>query len=779
MAYTEVQKIDFIRSISPETKLIDDVLIPVFENIKQYKVIKTHGMNENGKDIVLINDNPLGKKAYTAVIVKNEGITNASTSKDKEIVATVSTQIVMCIDSGFYSIEENKKVNFNDIIVITSKGISNSARQQFIDIANQHRFTNISFWETKEIIEYVDKYLPEIYLVSSGVLSKYFHIIKEKCESLNELKKIAIYNNAERHLSDVYIEPILFNKSDKIVNGKATTIYNQSTLSKILKNNGHYLITGAAGAGKSTLIRSEIYRMILDYENRRDDKLPVFIKIKNLIKYYIDSNNHNIICNYLCDEFQLSKEETEYLLSKKDNLIFFFDGYDELASQNEKDTFFKILDYIEGCLGCSIIVTSRKIPFGIKDNFSSYNKWDLADFNITQITNFFKKWFKSQNEKLIADLKDHDLLEKLPNTPLVMTLIAILFESDNNVEIPSNLSELYRMFVDLLVGRWNLDRRIDSFYKANDKETFLTNLALYMQYNNKISCSEYELQKVFTNTAKDLGRTFNNELMKDEIIKDTNLLVINDNGEYEFRHLSFQEYFVGTYLTMSGNVHEIIEKVPHPWWSQVLYFYCGTRKINDDILPAIFESINKKDTKEKLLGIYEFGYLIQSSYKTKAQIRTSLITNAIIEYSNIIINVLNNIEDETLKKVPEIIRYLSLIEAFRMHYSSHFLIEIYQSIYEEMKKLKYDSFEKSFSLFLLTTIIASNGKVDVLADSDHVFKEYPLLLLMEEFLIRCNLLEEISDKEQLAIIKEQSRLISKRIRNNRSLYKNILEKYSA
>jgi hypothetical protein len=774
MGLSDTQKIDFVKNTATEMILLDEILIPLFTNMGIFKVIRTHGTDEKGKDIVLVSEGLFSKKNYTGVIVKNEGITNASTSRDREIVATVSTQIVMCLDSGYDSIEENKKIHFNELLVITSKNISNSAREQLVHIAINHRFNNITFWETKEIVECIDKYLPEIYMVSSGTLSKYFHILKEKCENLNELKKISIYKGEEKRLSEVYIEPKLFSKKEIIQNGKTVTEYDDTTLTKLLTRKGHYIIIGSAGAGKSTLVRSEIYRMVLDYENDKRSDLPIFLKIKNLAKYSSITECKDRIIKCICDDYQLTDEEAIYILDQQDELVFFFDGYDELSTDIEKENFNQILSNVEECYGCTIVVTTRKVDMLINGKYSLYNKWELADFSIKQITDFFNKWFRQKNEKLIADLKDHDLLDKLPNTPLVMTLIAILFESDDNVEIPSNLSELYRMFFDLLIGRWNLDRKIDSFYKANDKETFLTDLAINMHYNNRISCSKDDLLLVFQATEKKLGRKFDFEKLLDEILKDTNLLIFNENNEYEFRHLSFQEYLVGTYLTLDNKIDELIEQYPQPWWDQVLYFYCGTRKINNEVLPRIITTLVDRETKTKMLGICELGYLIQSSYKTDASIRAEVIVKSIIEYTYAIQKYINE-KDSERSKLPDIIHYLSFIEMFKMHFKSKYLDEIYENILIKMKDQKYDDFEHALALFILTTIVASNGKLEALADFDYVFKEYPLLLLMEDFQIRCQLLGEFEDKEQQDIIKERMRVIAKRIKHNRPLYKGLLE----
>jgi predicted NACHT family NTPase len=301
----------------------------------------------------------------------------------------------------------------------------------------------------------------DIYWVSNGALSKYFHTLKEKCENLNELKKIAVYKGETKKLSDIYIEPQLYKKKESIKNGRTMTIYANSTLGELLHKSDRYMISGSAGAGKSTLLRSEIYKMIINYEIKKSDKIPIFIRIKDIVKYNGD-NYESYIIEYLSREFNLTAEEINSILKAREKLVFFMDGFDELSTEDENSKFFSILNVVENFRDNTIIITSRKTKL-VNAHFIPYSKWEVSDFTIKQIANFFQKWFKDKNKQLLSDLKDHDLLDKLPNTPLVMTLIAVLFETDENVEIPANLSELYKMFTELLIGRWNLDRRIDTF----------------------------------------------------------------------------------------------------------------------------------------------------------------------------------------------------------------------------------------------------------------------------------------------------------------------------
>lgn len=772
---TYAQKIQYLNKTENEYKLMDNVLMPLFQNMNKFiKVIKTHGTDEKGKDFVLISNSTFGGYKYTAVIVKNEDITNASQKKEKEIVSTVISQIVMCLNSGYDSIEEKRKVYFSDILVVTSGVISNSARMAFVQEAENHKFNAMNFMEDKDLVNLIDLYLPEIYLINSGALSKYFHSLREKCSNVNELKKISIYKGGDKSIGDIYIEPKLYKRKENVKNGKTVTDYDEDRFCSIISKTGRYLITGNAGSGKSTLLRSEVCNLITEYELDKSKVIPLYIRIKSYAKNYCCSDDiKTCIKSYLIDEYNISADEYEEIIRDGIKLLYLFDGYDELSLDDEKSSFAKTLSFLDSEKQSSIVITSRKSNIILKDNFKLYSEWNLAEFNIKQITQFFAKWFRGQKNDLLRDLKDHDLLEKLPNTPLVMTLIAILFESDQNVEIPSNLSELYKMFTELLLGRWNLDRRIDNMYQANYKETFLTELALYLHQNNKLSCSIDEVMNVFSYTTTKLGRKFDSNTMLDELIRDTNLICEDEKGEFEFRHLSFQEYFVADYLRIKNKIDELIEVFPHPWWNQVLYFYCGLRKENDDLLPGLSIKIEKMDSKKKLLAILHMGYLLQSSYKTDAKIRKILITEQLLYFANATSAFLDSIEEAS--RFPDILKYITLIELFKTHYGSIYLDDIYEDLLSELALIKIETFEQAYVVFLLVAILARNGNIDVLVKYDYLFKDFPMLMLIEDFILRCDLLDEIESKEQREKAKEVFGEIRKRIKRNPQLFKNLLK----
>jgi len=225
-------------------------------------------------------------------------------------------------------------------------------------------------------------------------------------------------------------------------------------------------------------------------------------------------------------------------------------------------------------------------------------------------------------------------------------------------------------------------------------------------------------------------------------------------------------------MMLKAKIETLVEVFPHPWWDQVLYFYCGIRKENEDILPAIFERIPSLNLRDRLLALFHFGYLVQSSYRTHSRMRKELLEKALALFAVAMPQFIE--ETKGAFKVPEIITYLSLVEVFKLHYGSKFLTEIYESMVPEFKNLDATLFEKALALFVLCSLLSSQGNLNPLVDSEATFKQHPMLVLMEEFLVRCELLEEADDIKQRERIKDISRGIASRIRKNPNLYRKML-----
>jgi len=64
-------------------------------------------------------------------------------------------------------------------------------------------------------------------------------------------------------------------------------------------------------------------------------------------------------------------------------------------------------------------------------------------------------------DRILEDLKQSHLMKELPQSPIAAILLARLFEN-NAKDLPSNLPELYGMYLELILGKWDIDKGIES-----------------------------------------------------------------------------------------------------------------------------------------------------------------------------------------------------------------------------------------------------------------------------------------------------------------------------
>ena len=198
----------------------------------------------------------------------------------------------------------------------------------------------------------------------------------------------------------------------------------------MITKKGFYLIKGNAGTGKSTLLRSTTVRMISDFEIHKSENVPFFIKLKMLVRNFVEPAD-KFLYDYFNREYNIDGEYFNKLI-KENHLVFFLDGLDELVTDDEKNAFNQLLEQITK-ITATVILSSRNQKLSTDENLSKFEEWKINDFSFNQIKNFLNKWFNKENNELVENLKDHNLLDKLPSTPLVMTLLAILFDVDSNV----------------------------------------------------------------------------------------------------------------------------------------------------------------------------------------------------------------------------------------------------------------------------------------------------------------------------------------------------------
>ncbi len=707
-----------IEKVTDEAK-IRELLKILLPKLGFCNVIITHGKDEKGKDLVFSSVSQLGTYDWFAMVVKKGKIIGSSDT-DNNAIINIRNQIELCFEHPYYFPKENRTYYINKVIVVSGGTISANAEEQIVHKLKEK--ANIAFWTSNTLADYVEKHIPEFFSNIDIQTSNYYTRLQAEFDKLNELKSFH-YSKELKALFEVFIEPKLLVRRPKEIKSKdkieAPIEFEFRSVNSILETQGNAFVIGEPGSGKSTLLRKLVLQLIHDRRAKREyDKIPVLIKFRDVIvnKSIFEVTKSNLLVFFPDEElFNLDAKLT------KGDIILFIDGFDEISnSDGQEDTIKLLQDFTTKYPKVKVVATSRNTEFIRKrEQIADIRKMELLPLNYHQIQSFVGKWFSKDEAKktrLLNSLRDTDIMNKLPKTPLVLTLLAILFD-ENESEVPSNLTELYSMFTELFLGRWDAERKIETSYKYELKDRLLRSLAKKLHVDHFEEITPIEINSFVQKQFDERGYTLDVGSFLEEIETRSQLLIRNPRGNYQFKHLSFQEYFFSRELSETHAPQDFVwEKFLDLWWQEVIFFYCGRMKECPDILKKIIKEVPHGDLTQQFRKTMALGQLLQASYANLTIDKVECIRHGLELMIEIYHNFLKmeNLPS-MLKKASRyyIIELLSFF--FEIYYGSITLSSAMEELFE---KLAYDVIDNKvesvkevpLQLFFLSKNLSMLGK---------------------------------------------------------------------
>jgi len=154
---------------------------------------------------------------------------------------------------------------------------------------------------------------------------------------------------------------------------------------------------------------------------------------------------------------------------------------------------------------------------------------------------------------------------ELTHRPLFLTQLIILF--DNTGDLPKQPYEIYRMITLLSIREWDQERRIYrksayADFQPERKLEFLSRLAFELtcqtkttQFNHSYLLSAYK--KIRNHFSLPEGEE---KQVAEEIESHTGIIVEAGYGNYEFSHLTIQEYLCAYYMVRSPFPERVITR---------------------------------------------------------------------------------------------------------------------------------------------------------------------------------------------------------------------------
>jgi len=606
----------YIRSMS-EDEFRDEVVRPLFLR-KGLKDGRDYcGPNEEGKDCVFVTEDKLGFKVVYAVQTK-KGNMNLSKSASNSVIEA-RTQLLTALKTHIPFTKTREKL-YPTYAILCSSGKINSAARNFI--LQETGQTNVRFIDLDDLIPDLDQYFPEIWL---GIDS-------DKFPYLRKLKEILAHPLEEYALSDIlpgesgysavadgmFVKLFLYRPTFKVVKRKGIftrePTFEQFPITSLLnRKEDLLLVLGEAGSGKSTSIRRLAYE-IADKSLATGENIiiPIIIRATDLTK---DNRSIFDICNSNTSELSLENKSCFTVSDLMNgNIILFIDALDEVPNnEKRKDLLGRVLDFAKLYSKCKIVLTSRDYAFTEELNeLQRFSKFRLSPIDWKQATSIIKNLHhgKRLNKETLQEyLRRLQNVHGIELNPLLVTVFVATSDYTRK-DIPANITELFKKYTEMMLGRWDSTKGISQQYLAPLKDFLLKKLAFEMHRRRVTEISRAEGGLIFTNELKIRGRKADIEQLIEETIHRSGLFrFVGDS--IEFRHLLLQEFFAGRGIPSSDYLETIVSD---PWWQRAVLFYFGENPSDERTLERVTSNLSLRTAEEMFYSCIAIGLGLQACY---------------------------------------------------------------------------------------------------------------------------------------------------------------------
>jgi len=668
-----------VERISNEVKELHPLLKEILPNLDNVNNVEyTHGQYEKGADFVIEKyDTTLKETLYIGVVVK--------IGKIHSNLSDVERQIDEC-ELGRYFSEGKKRIKLSEIWVIINSNITNAAKEKI-----HHKFVNskISFIAGDKLLSWVDLYTPYFWHDVPTQIGKYLLNINKKMDELDTAGRLLPSDRSDEYI-ELDIIPLENQLKKKSKKDNSIDIFDELVKKDVI------VVEGDMGAGKSKLAREVVRRYASVDSYTENNIIPIFVTYRMIVdKYKLNVRD--------CINDQLGEAIGE--LKDSDITLIVIDGLDEVDAkeESEKNNINNLFDNILSESKVKAFITTRPLKNIDKEAlmYKSADKYSIKPLSTSKLIRYLDKVCLDVNisKRVIEDIKKSHLFKQLPKSPIAAILLSnLLYE--NQKELPSNLTELFSKSLELMLGRWGIEKGLytQKQYEAADKIT--GQIAMYMQDYNLDRISLLEAKDFFVNYLKDRNLDLSVDDLFDKVINRSCVFSsdIRDNVLW-FKHRSFMEFMYAKYA-ISKNGLPINNKVFDVYWLNIYFFYLGLKKDCPDLVQEIvsFPTITEAERWMKLL--YTSNYMLAAFASPYDVVRKNL-PYLMLEISQLYMDVLDGKTETNLKDLSEI-KILWLIQYLvRDSYSYDFFMKSIDGAALTICDSLDDNVKKIYALYFL------------------------------------------------------------------------------
>jgi uncharacterized glyoxalase superfamily protein PhnB len=222
----------------------------------------------------------------------------------------------------------------------------------------------------------------------------------------------------------------------------------------------------------------------------------------------------------------------------------------------------------------------------------------VQDFNAQQRQRFVQQWYLCQERythggRNTADVQQiamqaaNDLLNQiearselrdLAKNPLLLNMIVTFHRRYPNAELPKRRVELYKEICLLQLRDRPGARRLETLLTQCEAQTILQMLALEMMQHRQERMDRDTILLQLDTYLIAQGENVNAAEFLKQVVEISELLVEREPEEYEFAHLSFQEYLAATQIREQKQEVLLYDHFNDGWWKPTILLYAAQLK---------------------------------------------------------------------------------------------------------------------------------------------------------------------------------------------------------
>ena len=361
------------------------------------------------------------------------------------------------------------------------------------------------------------------------------------------------------------------------------------------------------GFGKTTLLRHVTYSYLTkQYKRYKAPKLlPVLLYLRQWQELLASNppdlptliEKHHLPYLPEGQELKLPPAWAENHL-RQGKMLVMFDGFDEVKEEQRESLSKWLGEQIRSYPHSTFIVTSRPRAFKVhKSNIKLGVELFIKEFNHQQQRRFISQWYlaqeihlragrddsnvrdraEKQTANLLQQLQEREELGALATNPLLLNMIANLHRSYQGQPLPQRRAELYQDICTLQLKDRPRARGIEMPLPLAETEQLLQGVALDMM--EKVQEPRITTEDLTQLIDQHLRRLDTQDPVKsDELlnkIRDVSELIVKRESEYEFAHLSFQEFLAAKQIKETKQEQLLLDNWQSQWWRGTILLYAA------------------------------------------------------------------------------------------------------------------------------------------------------------------------------------------------------------